>query len=484
MYPVSIGCNQHRTLKKKPLPEGILPVTDYFRKAGYWVSNGDGTRPGRAGKTDYNFEFQVKALFDGPDWRGRKPDQPFFAQMQIHFPHRPFEKDSINPVDRNAVEIPPYYPDHPLTREDMALYMESVQLVDEFVGKIMKRLGDDGLLDNTIVMFFGDQGRPMVRAKQFVYDEGTNTPMIIRFPDRKMAGSRNDQLIINIDIPATSLALAGIPIPEKMQGQNLFSKKKREFVFTTRDRMDETVDRIRAVRSDKFKFIRNYYPERPYAQFNTYKVTMYPVLTLMKVLHKQGQLTPEQALFMGPDREAEEFYDLDSDPFEMKNLAKVPAYSSEIKRHRKALDKWVSENDKGVYPEDKAETDYWKDDAAKAYVVKMKSYGLSTDISDEDFLEWWMTRFNTGTAQAKSSDTFSFAFMTDIHLDYSSATLEDFSRATGKLNSLKPDFVLTGGDNVRDVRRARGSFADSLYNLYLTEVKKLEMPVYTAFGNH
>jgi hypothetical protein len=299
-----------------------------------------------------------------------------------------------------------------------------------------------------------------------------------------MAGSRNDQLIINIDIPATSLALAGIPIPEKMQGQNLFSKKKREFVCTTRDRMDETVDRIRAVRSDKFKFIRNYYPERPYAQFNTYKVTMYPVLTLMKVLHKQGQLTPEQALFMGPDREAEEFYDLDSDPFEMKNLAKVPAYSSEIKRHRKALDKWVSENDKGVYPEDKAETDYWKDDAAKAYVVKMKSYGLSTDISDEDFLEWWMTRFNTGTAQAKSSDTFSFAFMTDIHLDYSSATLEDFSRATGKLNSLKPDFGLTGGDNVREVRRARGSFADSLYNLYLTEVKKLEMPVYTAFGNH
>jgi arylsulfatase A-like enzyme len=389
MYPVSINCHQHRTLKKMPLPEGILPVTDYFRKAGYWVANGDGTRFGRAGKTDFNFEFQVKTLFDGPDWTGRKQNQPFFVQMQIHFPHRPFETDKLNPIDPQSVIIPPVYPDHPVTRADWVQYLESVQHADEIVGNIMERLEKVGLLDNTIVMFFGDQGRPMVRAKQFVYDEGTNTPMIIRFPDKRGAGTKVNDLISNIDIPATSLALAGIGLPEKMQGRNIFSKKKRDYVFISRDRMDETVDRIRAVRSGRFKYIRNYYPDRPYTQFNTYKVTMYPVLTLMKVLNKRGELNPVQTIFMGPGKEKEELYDLKSDPFEMKNLATDPAYSKDLKKLRKALDKWVAVADKGLYPESVAETDHWKEDASKAYIQKMKSYGLPADISDEDYLKWW-----------------------------------------------------------------------------------------------
>lgn len=480
MYPVSIDCNQHRTLKKKPLPEGVNPVTDYFHKSGYWVCNGDGTRPGRAGKTDYNFEFQAKTLFDGPDWSGRKAGQPFFAQMQIHFPHRPFEKDSANPVNRENVFIPPVYPDHPLTREDWAQYLESVQHVDDYVGRIMERLEKDGLLDNTIVFFFGDQGRPMVRAKQFVYDEGTNTPFIIRFPDKKMAGQRSSQLVTNIDIPATSLILAGIPLPAKMQGKDIFAKKKREYVFTTRDRMDETVDRIRAVRSNRFKYIRNYYPERPYTQFNSYKTTMYPVLTLMEVLYKNGQLTPEQAQFMGPDREAVELYDLEKDPFEIKNLATDPAYSSEMKRLGKELDRWVGENDLGKYPEDKAATDYWKAESEKSYQQKMKSYGLSPEISDEDFVSWWMDRFSI----KPEGESFTFAFMTDIHLEYGNTAIEDFRRAADKLNSLKPDFLLTGGDNIRDARRGRESYADSLYNLYKSEIRNLKMPVYSGFGNH
>jgi len=238
-------------------------------------------------------------------------------------------------------------------------------------------------------MFFGDQGRPMVRAKQFVYDEGTRTPFIIRFPDKKMAGSQVDDLISNIDIPATSLIFAGIPLPREMQGQDIFSNEKREFVFCTRDRMDETVDRIRSVRSSKFKYIRNYYPERPYTQFNKYKKTMYPVLTLMEVLYKLGELTPEQAIFMKPNRPKEELYNLENDPFEMKNLTTDPDFSSELARLQFTLDKWVAENDKGIYPEDPAEIDYWRKDANKAYQQRMKNYKLSVEISDEDFLKWW-----------------------------------------------------------------------------------------------
>ena len=392
MYPVSINCQQHRTHKKNALPEGILPITEYFRQAGYYVSNGNAIRNNQPGKTDYNFDYGNKTIFDGADWSGRNTGQPFFAQMQIHFPHRPFEKDTIHPVNRKSLEIPPVYPDYPLTREDWALYLESVQHVDDCVRTLMDRLEKEGLLKNTIVFFFGDQGRPMARAKQFLYDEGTHTPLIIRFPDKKMAGKQVSDLISNVDIPATSLILAGISLPEKMQGQDIFSNKKRELLFCTRDRMDETVDRIRSVRSSGFKYIRNYYPERPYTQFNTYKKTMYPVLTLMNVLYQKGKLTPEQAAFMKPNRLNEELYDLEKDPFEMKNLAANPDFSSELARLRHALDKWLAENDKGIYPEDPAEIDYWAKDATKAYQQTMKKYNLPVDVSDEDFLKWWEKR--------------------------------------------------------------------------------------------
>ncbi len=391
MYPVSVNCHQHRTRHKNALPGSVLPVTEYFRQAGYYVSNGDGTRPGKPGKTDYNFVFD-KPFFDGADWSGRKHGQPFFAQMQIHFPHRPFEKDVVNPVSREALIISPVYPDHPLTREDWAGYLESVQQVDRYVGRIMEKLERDSLLQNTIVFFFGDQGRPMVRAKQFLYDEGTHTPLIIRFPDGREAGSQVHDLISTVDIPATSLTLAGIPLPEHVQGQDIFSGNKREFVFSSRDRMDETVDRIRSARNHKFKYIRNYYPDRPYTQFNTYKVTMYPVLTLMKVLYRRGELKAGQAAFMGPDRPKEELYDLANDPFEMKNLAADPTYVTDLTHMRQVLDEWLARNDKGVYPEDQEEVDYWAKDAAAAFSKKMGSYQLPVDITDEEFLKWWEDR--------------------------------------------------------------------------------------------
>ena len=400
MYPVSINCQQHRTLSKSDLPQGILPITGYFRQAGYYVCNGNATKAGQPGKTDYNFKHPT-TLYDGADWSGRKSGQPFFAQMQIHYPHRPFEADAVHPVNRNTLDIPPFYPDLPLTCEDWALYLESVQHVDKYVGEIMDRLEKEGLLGNTIVLFFGDQGRPMVRAKQFLYDEGTHTAFIVRFPDMKRAGTKVHDLVSTVDIPSTSLVMAGISLPKQMQGQDVFSKKKRKYLFCTRDRMDETVDRIRSVRSSKFKYLLNYYPERPYTQFNTYKVTSYPVLTLMKVLYKKGELTPEQATFMGPIRPAEELYDLEKDPFEMKNLATDPVYSSELARLRRVLRKWVNKNDKGTYPENPIETDYWAKDAARAYQTKMKSFNLPEDISEEDFLTWWEKRLKVDHAVIK-----------------------------------------------------------------------------------
>lgn len=408
MYPVSIDCHQHRTHDKKPLPDGVIPVTEYFREAGYFVSNGSVTNRDKPGKQDYNF--LAENIYDGTDWTQRNPGQPFFSQIQIYGPHREFQRDQENPVNADSIILPPYYPDNPLARQDWAHYLENIQIVDSQVGEILKRLEEDGLLDSTVVFFFGDQGRPHVRAKQFMYDSGIHTPLIIRLP-REIRSQRNDEVIIswgwpgyitpgsvdnrlisNVDLSVTALKIAGIDPPDYIQGKDFLSPgaEKREAIFAMRDRRDETVDRIRCVRTEKYKYIRNFYPERPYTQFNAYKKHQYPVLTLMQVLYKQGKLTPVQAKFMGSDRPAEELYDLEKDPYEINNLVNDPGHKDILAGLRSKLNTWLEEADRGTYPEDPEEITYWESFMKKNFEIRMKQRGLATDISDEEFLKYWV----------------------------------------------------------------------------------------------
>ena len=390
MYPVSINAHQHRTYYKDSLPEPVRPITEYFREAGYFVSNGSFNNWDKFGKTDYNFIHANEALYDGTDWRQRAAGQPFFAQVQIFYPHRPFRRDPTHPVNADSVRLPPYYPNHPVARQDWALYLETVQHVDQEVGKVLQRLEADGLADSTIVFFFGDQGRPHVRAKQFLYDPGTHTPLIIRQPG-EAAGQTDDQLISNIDLAPTAMRLAGIPVPDYVQGQSFLGDDAppREHVFTMRDRRDGTVDRIRAVRTKDYKYIRNFYPERPYTQFNGYKKHSYPVLTLMQVMQQRGELTPAQARFMAATRPPEELYYLPEDPHEINNLADDPAHRDKLVELRQVLDAWLAEVDTATYPEDSAAVAYAQQDMQQNFEERMKKEGLSPDISDEDFLQYW-----------------------------------------------------------------------------------------------
>jgi len=400
MYPVSINCHQHRTYFKKPLPDSIKPVTEYFRETGYFVCNGSATDLNRPGKQDYNFI--AENIYDGTDWRQRNPGQPFFAQIQIFGPHREFQRDPQNPVNADSIKLPSYYPDHPLARQDWALYLENIQLVDRQIAEILKRLDDDGLTDSTVVFFFGDQGRPHVRAKQFLYDGGIRTPLIIRWPGQIAPGSTDTRLISNIDLPVASMVLAGIEPPDYIQGIDFLSTDDpvRDAVFAMRDRRDETVDRIRCIRTEEFKYIRNFYPDRPYTQFNAYKKHQYPVLTLMQVLYKRNELTPVQARFMAPDRPAEELYDVVNDPFEINNLAENEEYKDNIDEMREKLDAWLIKYDKGQYPEDTAEVAYWKKFMKENFKERMANRGLSPDIPDEEFLDYW-NRYLTPTVKEK-----------------------------------------------------------------------------------
>ena len=390
MYPVSIGVEQHRTRFKKQLPDSIKPITEYFKNAGYFVTNGQGNKGDKEAKMDYNFKAEFKDLYQAGHWNKRAKAQKFFSQVQIFYPHRPFQKDTANPVDPDLVKLPPYYPSHPLARKDWALYLETVQLVDVRVGKILKQLKEDGLLDKTIIFFFGDQGRPHVRAKQFMYDPGTNTPLMVRYPDGYKAGTISKELVSNIDIPAATLALAGIKKPSYMQGRNFLSEDhERAYVFTMRDRRDETVDRIRAVRSKKFKYIKNYYTDRPYTQYNNYKEMSYPMLPLMHVMFEEGKLNDAQRPFMDSYRPAEEFYDLEKDPFEINNLAETPEHELELEKLRSVLNKWVQKNDLGEYPEDEIEIEIARNRASERLKIILKKRKLPKNATYRQHVDYW-----------------------------------------------------------------------------------------------
>jgi arylsulfatase A-like enzyme len=176
----------------------------------------------------------------------------------------------------------------------------------------------------------------------------------MRWPGHLKPGEINDDLISSIDISATTLKIAGVDVPKYMEGRPFVGPgvKEREYIVAAKDRMDETVDKMRAVRTKKYKYIKNYYPDRPYMQPNKYKETEYPVWNHMKELYGQGKLTTEQALFCAPTKPPEELYDIQADPDELHNLASSSMHQKTIKKFRRILEKWIKEtDDKGQYPE-------------------------------------------------------------------------------------------------------------------------------------
>lgn len=390
-YQISIGGFHHRTRKIEPLPDPVRPVTEIFRDAGYWITNATASEElDRNGKTDYNFEFDAKEMFDGTDWRGRAEGQPFFSQVQIFQPHRSFEKSKKS---GEGVEIPPFYPEHPVTRKDWANYLASIELLDQKVGMILDRLEADGLADNTIVVFFGDHGRPHVRGKQWLYEGGIHTPLIVRWPGKLEPGTVRDGMVSLIDLAPTCLAAAGIESPDWFDGIDFLAPgfQGREQIFAARDRCGDAPDRVRAVRTERWKYIRNFEPGISFAQHSGYKKTQYPVLTLMSVMNDQGRLTGPQAEWFAEAKPVEELYDLESDPWEMKNLAADSAHAETLAQLRGDLEAWLVETgDQGAETEGDAEymqalmAEKWA-----AYERAMKRRKLVPDLSDRAYLEWW-----------------------------------------------------------------------------------------------
>jgi N-sulfoglucosamine sulfohydrolase len=371
-YQTRIGAHQHRTWNwnKRTLTPPVRHISEWFRDAGYFTCNlqpagAKGGLHGAAGsgKVDLNFLLNApdkNRFFDGTDWNQRKPDQPFFAHITIIETHKgggwriARQQPKAELVDPDKLHLASYYPDSPIARDEYANYLDAIHLSDKYVGQLLGRLERDGLADNTVVVISSDHG-PLFRGKQFLYDGGIHIPLLIRFPDRKGAGTVDGRFVSAIDYAPTLAGFAGVRPPAgAMQGQDIFGPdyRPRPHIFAARDRMDISIDRMRAVRTKQFKYIRNYFPPIPYMQHNPYKEENYPTWNLVKQWNREGKLNTAQALFAAAEKPIEELFDLRADPDEVHNLAKDPAHRQTLVELRALVDGFVKENDQLVVYED------------------------------------------------------------------------------------------------------------------------------------
>ena len=280
----------------------------------------------------------------------------------------PEAETSVNLPKETDFPIPPYLPDNEVVRRDMWKVYNNIAEMDKQVGAILKQLEEDGLLEKTIIFFYGDHGGPLPRQKRLIYDSGLNTPLIVRFPNQENAGTKNEQLASFIDLAPTILSLAGTPPPEYMQGQAFLGEYKaeeRDYIHAAADRFDAFTDAIRAVRDQRYKYIRNYRPEQGYYLPVTYREQI-PTMQELLRLRDEGGLNEAQAQWFRSSKPAEELFDCEADPHELNNLADDPAYQERLVAMRAEMDRWLAEiGDQPNLPESELLQQLWKGQSAQ-----------------------------------------------------------------------------------------------------------------------
>ena len=381
MYQTTTDTHNMRSHREDEyrLPEGVRPITHRLKDVGYYTSNlktMNGEEIG-SGKLDLNFVNEGK-LYDGSKWEDLKKNQPFFAQMNtLECEYDIYDRNTWRQTrvewkgekhheqiaTVNNVTPPPYYPDHPIVRAEWARYLNSVSGMDKTIGKVLNQLKKDGLAENTIIIFFGDNGRIEPRGIHWCYDTGLHVPMIIRWPKSFTApsnyksGSVKEEVISLIDLTPTTLGFAGIEKPYGMHGRIFLGNQvgpQRTYAFSARDRVDETVNRVRSVRGKKYHYIRNYFPDRHFTSLNRYKEKCFPIKPLMRRLMIEGKLSGPPADLMSATVAPEQLFDTEVDPHEIRNLAnsKKPEHQKALIAMRTALDTWIVETqDRGEFPE-------------------------------------------------------------------------------------------------------------------------------------
>ncbi len=343
MYATSCGPAHHMRAQGR-MPAGLRGFPAYLRDSGYYCTNN--------AKTDYNAPIDMKDTWDESSrtahWRNRPPGKPFFAVFNHEVTHESqlFAENiaKYKPLPTRAdparVELPAYHPDLPEFRTDWANYFDQMARLDEQVATLLRQLREDGLAEDTIVFYYGDNGGVLPRSKRFPYDSGTHVPLIIRFPERYRhlapggPGARVDAPVSFVDFAPTVLSLAGVGFPRHFQGHAFAGPAKaaaQPYVFSFRNRMDERYDMVRTVRDTRYRYMRNYMPHLIYGQHVEYMFQMRSMAAWEKA-YKEGKLSGPQKFFW-EEKPAEELYDLRNDPLRSEEPRRKPRASRSAEPH-------------------------------------------------------------------------------------------------------------------------------------------------------
>lgn len=421
MYPSGMGANHMRTntnMDKTGLPayEAVPPpevkmISELLRKNGYYCTNNF--------KEDYQFKAPKTAWDESSPyahWRNRAENQPFFSIFNFTETH---ESGLFEPYGHRYIEtrhyhegdttytwkpdrmteaetpihlskdtpfnIPPYLPDTEVVRNDMWKLYNNIAEMDKQIGMVLKQLEDDGLLENTIIVFYGDHGGPLPREKRLIYDSGLNTPLIVRFPNKVKAGVKDEQLISFVDFAPTLLSIIGVKPPEYMQGQSFLgdyeSLEARKYIHAAADRFDEVTDAIRAVRDDRFKYIRNYRPNQGYYLPLEYREKIPSMQELLR-LRDSEMLDTIQMQWFRESKPKEELFDCIADPYELNNLAQNPEYREKLEELRIEMDSWITAiGDQPNRPEQELIQELWNGNEAKPITSNPKIELIDGKIS-------------------------------------------------------------------------------------------------------
>lgn len=470
MYPTSIGTQHMRTggseFGKMPakseklneaglpmysavLPPDVRPFTELLRKAGYYTSNNH--------KTDYQFETPVTAWDDNSpaaSYRNRPVGKPFFSVFNFAITHESMlslrRQDPLL-ADPATVPVPPIYPDNLVVRNDVARLYTNVERMDQQVGELIRMLKEDGVYDNSIIIFFSDHGGNLPWMKREVTERGTHIPFIVRFPGGAGGGTVSSDLVSGVDFAPTVLSLAGIPIPSYMQGQaflgNQASKHPRRYVFAARDRMDEQYDRARMVRDKQYRYVYNYFPEKPYYQDLKFRVNAIPMMKEILALHARKELPPVTESWFG-SKAVEELYDVDADPWELHNLVAEPKYQDKLAELRSAFKDWTSRYDGlGGLPEKEMLNRMWGGEnhppvTAKPEIVEVEG-GVRLRCKTPDVvLGYWIERKGETSTAPHMVQSWDFAVFFGIRNGSPVPSRPIWSIYRGETVALRPDDIL------------------------------------------
>ncbi len=351
-YPHQTNAEQLHWL----LPGDNITFVEKLKSLGYWTAQAGKWHLGpevedrfdlvRKGGSEEDKQLRSRDGSGCEDWvqtlRDRPEDQPFFLWLAAIDPHRGYQEGIIaNPHQPEDAVIPPYMPDEPEVKADFALYYDEIARMDDYIGKVIDELDTQGILEETIILFISDNGRPFPRDKTTLYDGGIKTPWIMYGPGYIPEGAVYPHLVSAVDIAPTFLDFAGIQPPSEMMGKSFQPVIQntdtiiREMIYAE-DHWHDFDDYTRAVRTDRFKYIRNFYPELP----NTPPADALrsPTFSMMKKLRDEGTLTEVQQVVFQTPRPEEELYDIVSDPHEMNNLADNPDYHDQLDALRSMME--------------------------------------------------------------------------------------------------------------------------------------------------